>query len=317
MAPVVSAENSRIEVRFRIGQQGRGPILVGNAEPPVGILEVGSFFLDRFVALLLHRAVEHADEAFVQDVVAERLWRAVARDQPIGIERDRRGAFVVDAVLEGEQVLVVDPNGAMELEPLAVVIDKRDRMADLQRDPIPPGATRFRRWAASGWCRLRQSSRTRHRTVPRFPRAPATPTIGEFGSTVSRYLTSERSSSRAPRRSIDPLTIGGVDLNARRCGEHLLARLWRGGGCGRLAGSLRGVRAGRAPRCRPRSSGCCLHLLLALLLGELALPVGLRRGEKILPANQHDRREDNRQDGIFLVLHGLSLQRRSRAVAPD
>ena len=47
------------------------------------------------VGLFLQALVaEHADQAFVQDVVAERLRRAVARDQRVGIERDRRGALV-------------------------------------------------------------------------------------------------------------------------------------------------------------------------------------------------------------------------------
>ncbi len=123
----------RGEVRLRVGKQGRGPIFVGNSEPAFGIIEVGPFFFDRFVALLLHGAVEHADEAFVQDVVAERLRHAMAGDQPVGIERHGRRALVADAIFDGEQVLVVNPDGAMELESLAVVVDERHRMSDLQR----------------------------------------------------------------------------------------------------------------------------------------------------------------------------------------
>ena len=73
---------------------------------------------------------QHADQAFVQDVVAERRRRAVARDQRIGIERHRRRALVGDLVLDGEQVLVVDRDGAAEFEPFAVVVDERHRAID-------------------------------------------------------------------------------------------------------------------------------------------------------------------------------------------
>src|SRR5207244_4682773 len=90
--------------------------------------------LDVRVGLLLQALVaEYPDQPLVQDVVAERLRRSMARDQPEGIERDRRGAIVDDLVLDGEEILVVDRNGAAELEPLAVVVDERHRVAERER----------------------------------------------------------------------------------------------------------------------------------------------------------------------------------------
>ena len=79
-----------------VGQQRGRPVLVGEAEPGVGDVEVDRLlFFDCLVGLLLQALVaEHADQAFVQDVVAERRRRAVARNQAIGIERDRRGALL-------------------------------------------------------------------------------------------------------------------------------------------------------------------------------------------------------------------------------
>ena len=69
----------------------------------------------------------------MQDVEALDLRRAVPRDQRIRIKCDRVCAFVGDPVLDGEQVLVVDRNGAAEFKPFAVVKGERHRPADAER----------------------------------------------------------------------------------------------------------------------------------------------------------------------------------------
>ncbi len=58
--------------------------------------------------LLQPLLAHHADQAFMQDVEAFDLRRAVARDQPVRIKRNRVRALVGDLVLDREHVLVVD-----------------------------------------------------------------------------------------------------------------------------------------------------------------------------------------------------------------
>ena len=92
-----------------------------NAEPGVGRLERDVLLvLDRLVGELLQALVaEHADQAFVQDVVAERLRRAVAA-RSARTDRASTGAraLVVDLVFDGEQILVVDRDDAAEFAAL-------------------------------------------------------------------------------------------------------------------------------------------------------------------------------------------------------
>ena len=88
-------------------------------------LLVGFFLL----ALIAH----HADQAFMQDVVALHLRRAVARDQRVGKQRDRRAALVLHFVLDGEQIMVVDRDGAAEDQAVAIVVIQRHRMIGRQR----------------------------------------------------------------------------------------------------------------------------------------------------------------------------------------
>src|SRR5262249_56685497 len=95
----------RRDLGVGIGQKRRGPILVGDAEPDIGgVEEYLLLLLDIGVGLFLQALVaEYPDQPFVQDVVAERLRRSMARDQPEGIERDRRRAVVDDLILDGEE----------------------------------------------------------------------------------------------------------------------------------------------------------------------------------------------------------------------
>src|SRR4029077_13565953 len=71
-----------------VGKQDRGPVFVGDAEPGAGRLKLlGLFLLDIGVGVFLEALVaEYSDHPFVQDVVAEGVGGAMARDQAIGIE---------------------------------------------------------------------------------------------------------------------------------------------------------------------------------------------------------------------------------------
>ena len=72
----------------------------------------------------------------MQDVVAGDLRGAVARDQGERIERHRRVAGIGDLVLEGEEVTVIDGNGAAEGEAIAIVIFQHDRGGGRQRADV-------------------------------------------------------------------------------------------------------------------------------------------------------------------------------------
>ena len=129
------AEKRAFTLASVFGQQRRGKIFVGEAEPGVGgVPALGLLVVDLLVGLfLLALIAHHADQAFMQNVIAEHRRRAVARDQRIGKQRDRRAALVGDLVLDGEQIMVVDRDGAGEDEALAVVVGQRHRMIDAER----------------------------------------------------------------------------------------------------------------------------------------------------------------------------------------
>ena len=115
---------------------------------------------------LLALVAHHADQAFVQDVIAEHRRRAVARDQRIGKQRHRRAAFVGDLVLEREQIMVVDRDGAGEDEALAVVVGQRHRMIDAERARAFLLSRPYRCRAAQRWCRPPAPSRIRRNRRP-------------------------------------------------------------------------------------------------------------------------------------------------------
>ncbi len=119
----------RLQLRIGVRQQRRGPVFVGDAEPAVGDLEVLDLvFVDLRVAVFLQALVaEIADQAFMQDVVALDLRGAVPRDQRERIQRHRRGADIGDVILDGEEVTLVDRDGAAEGEAVAIVVFQRHR----------------------------------------------------------------------------------------------------------------------------------------------------------------------------------------------
>ena len=141
--PSVPVEKRAFRCAVGVRQQRRRPVFVGDAEPAVGDVEIdGLFFFDLLVGVFLQAGLaEHADQAFMQNVVAGGLRRAVARNQRIGKKRNRARAFVGDLLLDREQVLVVDRDGAAEFEALAVVIGQRHRMADAERARACPAST--------------------------------------------------------------------------------------------------------------------------------------------------------------------------------
>ena len=79
-------------MRVCVGHQRGRPIFVGDAKPAVGDVEIDGLFLgDVLVGVFLQAGfAEHADQAFMQNVIAGGLWRAVTRDQRVR-ERARPG----------------------------------------------------------------------------------------------------------------------------------------------------------------------------------------------------------------------------------
>ena len=112
-----------------VGQQRGGPVFIGDPEPAVGDLEVlHLLFVDLRIAEFLQALLaEIADQAFMQDVVALDLRGAVPRNQRERIQRDRRIADIGDVVLDGEEITLVDRNGAAEGEAVAIVVFQRHR----------------------------------------------------------------------------------------------------------------------------------------------------------------------------------------------
>ena len=135
------------------------------SQPLVVSKVIDLLVFDVLVGDFLQLVAEHADQAFMQDVIAGGHRQAVARNQRVGIKRDRLVGLVGDFVLDGEQELVVDRDGAAEFEAGAVVPGQRHRMADVERAGAAAASTAYRRPAPSRR-RRRRSSRIRHRTAP-------------------------------------------------------------------------------------------------------------------------------------------------------
>ena len=300
----------RLDLGAGVGQQGRRPVFVGDAHPGIGHLE-GDVLLvvDRLVGELLQSLIaHHADQAFVQDVVALGLRRPYARDARIGIEGDRRAGAVRHLVAQGEEILVVDRDGAAELEALAIVIDERDGMARGQRcrSLLPPHGLRTRRIdvgaggadpAELGIERMRAAGRRQQHDRRR---------IG-----IDRFaIPGERNVIDAPALEVDrPLDLRRLDLDAGARGKRdfaalllgrrrhvlLAGRLWGGGCCCRR-------RCGLARRRLRR-----LGLLRLLLLDEriLALAFHLRHADEKLPSDQNDRRQHDCENGVLLIVHEM------------
>ena len=113
---------------------------------------------------------------------------------------------------------------------------------------------------------------------------------------------------RPPLSAIEPCTAVGRDWNARRSRERRGAVDRRGG---RGAAAWPGTCGGSGLRgCRRRLARLrrCRGALLLLLDLQLFLPrFLLRHADKILPADQHECREHDGEDGILIVVHHDSV----------
>ncbi len=261
----------RLQLRAGVGQQRRGPVLVGDAEPAVGDLEADRLgVVDFLVAVFLQALVaEIADQAFVQDVIARDLRGAVPRDQRERIQRDRRIADIGDVILDGEEIALVDRNGAAEGEALAIVIFQRHRARRRQAARAFLLPQRFAVGEPYGRAGRRQPSRIR-RNRARRARGREQHDRGRFGiDGVAELHQRQIVDARALQRNAAG-KARGVDLDARAGGNRGIAgddrcrrcgRIWRrriGRRRGRSAGLWRGRRGGRSrrgPRAWPFRSG--------------------------------------------------------------
>ena len=102
--------------------------------------------------------------------------------------------------------------------------------------------------------------------------------------------------------------LAAITLSRVSCGACRRPAGWPGwpgtGGAPGLRLRLR-LRLRRRRSLGPAPVRSLLRLLLLLLL--LPLLLHLRHAEEILPRDQHDRRQHDRQDGVLLIVHCLSL----------
>ena len=264
-------------------------------------------FFDLLVGDFLRALVaELADQAFVQNVVAERLRRAVARDQRERKKRDRLVALVHHLVLDREQIFVVDRDGAAEFEALAVVVGQRHRMADAER---------------AGACLRPHRVRCGDLHIGAGGIGPAEFGIERIGAAGRRQqhdrrrLRIDRLAKLDQRQVVDAsaferdraLQAVGCDRDARRRRQGRVAVGGRGGrSLGRLTGRLR---RSRLRGCLRRLAGLARLrrrlLLLRELLGlQFLLPrLFLRHGEEKLPGDQHQGRQHDGENGVLIVGH--------------
>ncbi len=122
-----------------VGDQRGQPVFVGDARPAAGgggvvgqaamLVALG---LGLVVGGLLQRAVDHAQQALEQHVVAGDLGLVVAADARPGEQRDRLAGGVLHRLVDREHVVVVDRQADLEGQPGAVVPGQRDRLAGRQ-----------------------------------------------------------------------------------------------------------------------------------------------------------------------------------------
>ena len=75
----------------------------------------------------------------MQNIISGGWRNSVPRDQSVWEKSDRATALVADVILDREQILVVDRNGAPEFESFAIVVGQGHRAADAE----PSGAYLF------------------------------------------------------------------------------------------------------------------------------------------------------------------------------
>ena len=253
---------------------------------------------------LLEGAVEDAERAFVQDIEAQDVRRAGARDQAVGRQRHRHAAVVEHPLGHGEHVVLIDLVDPLEAQALAIVPGQRDRPGRGQHLAVgsPEGIAPGQAHVAAGPAEVgevgvlvtarRQQHDLRAVALDRLPVLGQHQVVDAPGGERDRT---------AQRRVLDP--------DPRRFGEQLRAALRGPGGVGARDRGVRdrgawgfgawgfgvgdagprrraqGVQT-RRDRARRRFGGLLLPLLL-LQLGH---------HEQVLIAEQDDERQRDRQD---------------------
>ena len=289
-----------VDLFVRARHHGGGPVAVGEAEPAAGRLhrlDAVGLLVDGGVGVALLGAVGVAGHAF-EHRKAARLRRAAAQDQRIGVQRHRLVGLVVDLVGDGEHVFVVDGDLAREHEAGAVVVGQRHRMA--------------RRQIAAGGRPARLPRRRLERFVVADEAGLGPIGIGGAGGREQHDVRALRVDGLAVGFQIEVVERGAVEIDraADAGGVERDARM-RGEGVGARTGSL------------PPSDGG------ARRRGGIDAPRGDRRRrverrprlrrEEIVPTDQDDRRQDDRQDqvaGLLGVHQRPSRRRLARASAP-
>ena len=181
--------------------------------------------VDLLVGIFLQALVaEIADQAFVQDVVAGDLGRAVARDQRERIQRHRRVADIGDFILDGEEIALVDRDGALEGEAFAIVVfQRRPGSTATARRSLPAATSCSGR--ACGWSSRRPApSRIRRNRGSAVCDGENSTIAGEFGidrladTGSARRRRCARPSARCCRRyaGVSILTRGVAAIAASR-----------------------------------------------------------------------------------------------------
>ena len=303
------------EWHILVGRDDRAPICVGEAEPAADAFEAApgaGLLADLVVGEFLDAAVaDETDEALVQHRVAGGVRRAMPRHQRIGIERDRIAGLVGDGIVDREQEVVVDCDGPREHKSLPVVPGQGDGL--LAREFRPGGGLPERIVARQdgglsgradeadlGIIGLRRAGRRQQDDV-RALRIDRLTEIAQ-GHVVDAAALQRDRAKQASR----------LQRHARALLERLVAagKGLRGCGSGPAVGVGRAQRnvGGRARR------GIYRILRGGLLLGDalrLALLLHLRRADEILPADEHEDRQTDRQQEVL----GVFFHRPCRVVS--
>ena len=308
---LAAIDEARVDPLLLVGNGHDLPVLVGDPDPAArGLLLDHPLFLDVVVVELLQDPVEHPDQALVEDVEAEDVGVAGARDQAVGRQRDRRFALVDHPLGDREHVVPVDLDDLLEADALLVGPLQGDRLVDRQGVPVgaPQGLSVRQvelpvarrpaeaREVGPGRAQGRQEVDVGALRIDRLPVA--------LQRQVVEAAADQR--DRAPERF-------GLDGDARPGRERVLAAHPGAGLCpgrGRRAGrrgDIADVGLGHHVRVGPRRT---LLGLLGLLLLEQLLALGAL--EQDLEGDQDRQRQNDREDEVAIVDHS----RRSPRAGP-
>ena len=128
---------ARVVLARLVGHHGDEPVFVDEAEPaaPGSALDL-ALFAQVGISRLLQHVLEHADRAFVQDVEAAEDRRAHAARERIAVQCHGLTARVRHALVDPEEIVVLDRDLPLEAQATAVVPAERDRVCRRQRRPV-------------------------------------------------------------------------------------------------------------------------------------------------------------------------------------